>query len=113
MRISDWSSDVCSSDLLGRDAAVDLLAPRGGAADEIVEKGHVGVDAAEFVDGGAQPEVMKFVEQHGDRGALHLMLVERLDGGEARGGAGPRAGRSEGGCGGKEWVRACRSRGLP
>src|SRR3546814_5374071 len=35
---------------------------------------------------------MKFVEQHGDRGALHLMLVERLDGGEARGGAGPRAG---------------------
>src|SRR3546814_8334070 len=59
---------------------------------EIVEKGHVGVDEFGIVDGGAQPVVMKFVEQHGDRGALHLMLVERLDGGEARGGAGPRAG---------------------
>src|SRR3546814_16370598 len=52
---------------LVRDAAVDLLAPRGGAADEIVEKGHVGVDEFGIVDGGAPPGVTKFVEPPGDR----------------------------------------------
>src|SRR3546814_12460422 len=45
MRISDWSSDVCSSDL----AAAGQLAPqdgREGEADEVVEGAarHVGVD---------------------------------------------------------------------
>src|SRR3546814_13956168 len=39
MRISDWSSDVCSSDLGGRLAGADALADRGdGVAD------HVAVD---------------------------------------------------------------------
>src|SRR3546814_14106924 len=38
MRISDWSSDVCSSDLAGRRAALDLVheaGPRAGRIDGI------------------------------------------------------------------------------
>src|SRR3546814_3738086 len=39
MRISDWSSDVCSSDLADRGADVLVLAPRGLIADVEVQLG--------------------------------------------------------------------------
>src|SRR3546814_6180183 len=42
MRISDWSSDVCSSDLL-RDRG-DRPGHAGGAAEVAVEPGDVGID---------------------------------------------------------------------
>src|SRR3546814_20469383 len=35
MRISDWSSDVCSSDLVGNDGAHTLAAARGGHGQEM------------------------------------------------------------------------------
>src|SRR3546814_2314410 len=49
MRISDWSSDVCSSDLLGGEAVAaqqDALARRQGAAD-LLRRGSGAVRAAE------------------------------------------------------------------
>src|SRR3546814_12255933 len=39
MRISDWSSDVCSSDVADRGADVLVLAPRGLIADVEVQLG--------------------------------------------------------------------------
>src|SRR3546814_2692954 len=46
MRISDWSSDVCSSDLTGTDAAVDQLAAQ--LDDEAAEDG--GIDMGRDLD---------------------------------------------------------------
>src|SRR3546814_20997853 len=37
MRISDWSSDVCSSDLLGRQREQDMRQGRGHLADEAAQ----------------------------------------------------------------------------
>src|SRR3546814_14622234 len=51
MRISDWSSDVCSSDLIGPDTRAELLAIvdrsspdiiRNGSVEEITVKSEVG-----------------------------------------------------------------------
>src|SRR3546814_5403170 len=44
MRISDWSSDVCSSDLCGREAraALEKLAGRGPLHCELAAKDHYG-----------------------------------------------------------------------
>ena len=40
--------------------------------------------------------MVELVEQLRERGALHLVLIERLDGGETGGGAGLRAGGDAG-----------------
>src|SRR3546814_354491 len=52
MRISDWSSDVCSSDLHDADAAVHRLMARGGAAVAAVEAAFPGVTREGAVDRG-------------------------------------------------------------
>src|SRR3546814_11311223 len=97
MRISDWSSDVCSSDLPGDDEALAraefdrrLGAPRGqprngGAAD----LDRVGV--IEFGDFGADAQRDAAVRQH-RRGIGQRSEERRV---------------------GKEWVSTCRSRGSP
>src|SRR3546814_15354653 len=55
MRISDWSSDVCSSDLIEIDVAAELAV--GQAVDADVDDGRAGPDPvalhhARFADGG-------------------------------------------------------------
>src|SRR3546814_11177855 len=96
MRISDWSSDVCSSDLLGA-AALDLeAAARGNLQGDAVGRGAEGADLRQA--GGVdsrEVELRRPVEQQPDA---------------------PRSlplGRSEERRVGKEWVRTFRSRGSP
>ena len=69
------------------DQAVDLLAPRVGAADDIVEERSVGLEVLLVLDLRAQAVLVELVEQPRHRGLLHLELVERLDRGEPRGGS--------------------------
>src|SRR3546814_14720269 len=88
MRISDWSSDVCSSDLPRDDRRVDLFGARQRALYDIIEKFGVGVGIFGVLDRRADAVLMEFVDQLGHGSALHLMLIERLDGGKASGGAG-------------------------
>src|SRR3546814_19104307 len=81
MRISDWSSDVCSSDLLGRE-----FRPRR-IAGEVVEQGYAGIEQS--------PGHVLSIEQRPamaaerQRPAVHtdceVQIVYRLDvGGEPR-----------------------------
>src|SRR3546814_10905398 len=83
MRISDWSSDVCSSDLgMGGEAPVPVSHPRlierhGEIVDEAAE-GHVGRVGIVGVAGG-------------DLGADGEMIVDRI--------AGPQAGADTSACG--------------
>ena len=74
------------------DRRVDLGAARVRALHDIVEEAGIGLGIFGVLDRRAEPVLMEFMEQRGNPGALHLMLVERLDGGEARGGAGFRSG---------------------
>ena len=62
-----------------------------GAAHQIVEEIDLGLGIFDAVDRRAEPVVVEFVEQRGDRDRLHLLLIERLHGGEPGGGAGERA----------------------
>src|SRR3546814_12090309 len=60
MRISDWSSDVCSSDLLGKIAGFEMPAeaadqPQDVAADERLAAGQAQLPHAEPDEGDAQP----------------------------------------------------------
>src|SRR3954469_10918521 len=68
------------------DQRVDLLPARVGAADDVVEEVALGIVIMFVLDHCAEPMVVKFLEKTSNRRALHVMLVERLDGGEARGG---------------------------
>src|SRR3546814_3624328 len=83
MRISDWSSDVCSSDLQGEAAEAD---PAGGALD--LGSGHQ--RQHEQHDGGDEPETGK---------ASNPARRRQRDGNQQRGGEGQQrnlaAGRSE------------------
>src|SRR3546814_15152281 len=99
MRISDWSSDVCSSDLLAHPrfrAAYDFLVLRQAASNEHAEEAQFWRDAqATMVEG----------DEAG---------VEPFDGeAAAEGDAEPRRRRSEARRVGKECVSTCRSRGSP
>ena len=85
---------------LAGDQRVQLLAAGVDAAHEIVEEIDLGFGIFDIVDGGAEPVVMEFVQQRRERRPLHLLLVERLHGGEPGGGAGERAFRG-GGHGGR------------
>src|SRR3546814_14234433 len=107
MRISDWSSDVCSSDLRGRE--------RGVACDEIDRPAIVRIDQAEI------PEFAALVSVGNTRrGQAQHGLGERVDGtggGDRRHEAGEFADedvvRSEERRVGKECVSTCRSRWAP
>src|SRR3546814_19049051 len=93
MRISDWSSDVCSSDLL----ACDLAVAEDKARFALPEV-KVGLSAAA---GGVQ----RLTRQIGRKVAMELILTGRhFDAAEAV------ALRSEERRVGKEWVSTCRSR---
>src|SRR3546814_3012787 len=85
MRISDWSSDVCSSDLLRR---------------------------ADFVDGGVQLVPVGMIGDH-QRQLQSALFGALLDPQPARCGAGHRIGRSEERRVGQECVSTCRSRWSP
>src|SRR3546814_18488751 len=95
MRISDWSSDVCSSDLLGRDVARHALAHALHPLVDVV----LGVEP--LVGLGRRPA------DAGDSQDLvePPTLVQALREAEA--------GRSEERRGGKVWVSPCRDRGSP
>src|SRR5947199_170559 len=76
------------------DQAVDLLAAGVGASDDIVEEIALGVVIARVLDGRSQPMLVELMKQSGQRRALHLLLVERLDRREA--GRGARTGTGTG-----------------
>src|SRR3546814_18456027 len=98
MRISDWSSDVCSSDLLGHDPAAER--------DRVV--GRIGVM---LQDGGVYPgirppEVLHLLAAMYDDPADPDALLERV-------GLADRSRRSEERRVGNECVRTVRSRWTP
>src|SRR3546814_15475088 len=99
MRISDWSSDVCSSDLIFRAALVVLV-----EHDQLGEVDHV--DLLELAGGAvvAGHHVHREVDQVDD---LRVGLADAggLDDDEVI--------RSEERRVGKEWVSTCRSRWSP
>src|SRR3546814_1542777 len=88
MRISDWSSDVCSSDLGGDEADV------AGAAFQRVERRHLGqpevaVDAIELGEqrlvafGGGHRRITAGVEGEGGAGARRMVGDDRRQIGRA------------------------------
>src|SRR3546814_19577121 len=97
MRISDWSSDVCSSDLLGVDRALLPPSQQGGA--KAPWHSLFGADPV------GEPELLRSVA-HYDGGAMGA-----CEGGADRLGAAAR--RSEERRVGTEWVSTCRSRWSP
>src|SRR3546814_11779197 len=101
MRISDWSSDVCSSDLIGFDTA-----PPADAV-EIVEQ-QVGAARTAMQDQGREIEAGEGTEGGGGSGA-EIGLSDRTDD-PAQGGVGRLHIRSEERRVGKECVSPCRSR---
>src|SRR6187551_1573957 len=72
---------------------VDLFLAGDDAADHVVEELDLGAHVLLVLDLVAEAVLVELVEQPGERGALHLPLVQRLDRGEAGGGAAARAGR--------------------
>src|SRR3546814_20528114 len=120
MRISDWSSDVCSSDLLPTLAIVDyeltLTKPLRLTADTGIDalthaiEAYVSKHANPFSDSMAiaamrsiWPNLRRVCEAPGDRAAREAMMVGSLQAGI----------RSEERRVGKGCVSACRSRGAP
>src|SRR3546814_19064574 len=96
MRISDWSSDVCSSDLLRCAFLIGLqedLADRGGD-DSVLALGHIGQGIAHEVHPAALPGG---AHDAGDRALEALVSI----------------GRSEERRVGQECVSTCRSRWSP
>src|SRR3546814_20287133 len=105
MRISDWSSDVCSSDLTllhrqhMRSGKVTL---RDFNFERPTDRMEVSVDSLERIGDNAKYEVYDYPglyaqRNDGEEAARRIMDIER----------------SEKRRGGKEWCRTCRTRGLP
>src|SRR3546814_16958905 len=96
MRISDWSSDVCSSDLAEMRALEELLAPTEVLviSDEVYE--HMVYDGALHESAARYPRL-----------AARSFIVSSF------GKTYHVTGRSEERRVGKEWVRTCRSRWSP
>src|SRR3546814_19838375 len=95
MRISDWSSDVCSSDLFGH---LGVAGPLALAVDLLVVEG---LQWAELGVAGAG------VERPAVRRAVQVDDVARMGRLDHRGA------RSEESRVGNAWGRTCRSRGSP
>src|SRR3546814_5456860 len=74
MRISDWSSDVCSSDLPGRAALRDPPAARSGARGADHRAGGLGPGCR--ASAGADPPRRETVQHPAD--AVELRLPDRL-----------------------------------
>src|SRR3546814_1361308 len=93
MRISDWSSDVCSSDLLGRDRGRDKLAGGGVIVQSLEQPVHPCRNG-----GAAHRRHLAGLRDIGDgQNARHDLSRYRSE--ERRVG--------------KEWVSTCRSRWSP
>src|SRR3546814_14677007 len=60
MRISDWSSDVCSSDLLSRNRRLGLALGRGQSLQDAVREIGQVVESVQTAD-----EVMRLADRHG------------------------------------------------
>src|SRR3546814_18071383 len=101
MRISDWSSDVCSSDLIARSRAEQ--AQRRLLVERIVD---TDIEVELVVDLQICPEIV--VESRRIVDARVLVRIRRREGREVTGGA-----RSEERRVGKECVSTCRSRWSP
>src|SRR3546814_16158906 len=100
MRISDWSSDVCSSDLEDEHADEDHE-DEHGAADDHADHDHDGDDPHVFTDPARMATIAEGL-------AADLMAaVPELDTDAGR----ERAARSEERRGGQEGVSTCRARG--
>ena len=70
------------------DRRVDFVRARKHALHDIVEKGNVGIGIFGVLDDRADAVLVELVDELRDRRRFHLVLVERLHGGEAGGGAG-------------------------
>src|SRR3546814_11459318 len=103
MRISDWSSDVCSSDLLA-------IAEQRNAG--FLERGVIGGRARiAFGDRPEADEVARKVE-HAEQPAEHghdALVGQRIGYRRERDAGGPRDSRSEEGARGEECVSTCSS----
>src|SRR3546814_19729102 len=97
MRISDWSSDVCSSDL--RPALQRGFAPAGGPAQQCIETRHQFLDMERLdqIVIGTRLETLNLVLPTRTRGQYQHRVFARSE--ERRVG--------------QECVRPCRSRGYP
>src|SRR5438270_6181097 len=85
-----WPVQPFEAPTLGKpsaDQAVDFGAPGVGASDDIVEEILLRLVIAGILDRRPEPVIVKFLEQPGQGRALHLLLVERLNCGEAGGGS--------------------------
>src|SRR3546814_15321766 len=103
MRISDWSSDVCSSDLGQQvllELAPGLLVDR---RERLVHQQHLGVDG----EGAGKADALA----HDARQLVRVGLLETLEADLAD--VAPRHRRSEERRVGNECVSTCRSRGWP
>src|SRR3546814_12403857 len=121
MRISDWSSDVCSSDLLTAVRALCLLLQRGTADELMVEfdegaipqvPGRQIISLDAFRDIAAPNRSARFIIVYGQPFAICLHRFSRVDCGKWRWypPAFERVRRSEERRVGKECVSTCRSR---
>src|SRR3546814_19237443 len=99
MRISDWSSDVCSSDLLVRQAEhPDPALEAAGLQDDVV--------AADLRQRAREAAVVAGELEVAPRGVGTVLREDRVEAAEV-------AGSSEESRVGKEWVSTCRSRWSP
>ena len=69
------------------DQRVELVDPRRGTLNDIVEERDLGIGVFDVLDRRAQPVLVEFVQQNGDRRRFHLALIQCLDGGKSGGGA--------------------------
>src|SRR3546814_11940184 len=117
MRISDWSSDVCSSDLAETQLAALLDQRSGGARAQVLVLAHqvavlpeelqAGTDVGRVGGGGTDRAMLTLHQRNGDGQAAVVGRVQRgfrIDRGEQAGV------RSEERRVGKEGVRTCRTR---
>src|SRR3546814_12108456 len=107
MRISDWSSDVCSSDLVTAASGLQVEQARTQCGADVGGAGHA------FLDAGVERVVQEAVERASVPPAVHVALaeLERAPGHQPR--RQVRVVSSEERRGGKEWGSTCRSRWSP
>src|SRR3546814_12101148 len=137
MRISDWSSDVCSSDLLGTDSesAAKARSHNHADGDEGNEAGNdeiyagwnndsISGDAQAIADGHAESDSVNKAEGTNSEAGNDLILAggganvvagdsQALSGAGSASAFGSNEARSEERRGGKECVSTCRSRWSP
>src|SRR5438045_745525 len=65
------------------DQRIDLVAARAGPSDDVVEEIALGRMVLSVLDRGSEPVVVEFLQQAREGRAFHVLLVQRLDGGEA------------------------------